>query len=449
MDPQRPLFDASPATPPIAGRTAAEFFAGVGLARMGLERAGWEVVFANDIEPAKRRMHDGHFGPSPHYHVGDIHDLARDPAQVPPALLAHASFPCTDLSLAGARKGLNAGQSSAFWGWIELLRAMDAEQRPKLLLIENVTGLLSSNNGADFRALVAAINDLGYAADAMMVDAAHFTPQSRPRLFVIGVSYPPPPCGEGLGEGVEAGTRLTANQADTRLNNGDSDYPGSSPLPDPPHQGEGDSVASVMRGISAEELQPSTVRPPKLVEAIRASADLHWDLWDLPEPPPYGVVQLEEVLDRLPGDSPQWWNTERAAYLLNQMSDRHRQTADKMIAGKKLSYGAVFRRVRNGRSMAELRTDGLAGCLRTPKGGSGRQILFEAGRGEYRVRLMNPDECARLMGAEGYCITTPLNQALFGFGDAVCVDAVAWVAQHRLNPVAESILSQSACVTKD
>jgi DNA (cytosine-5)-methyltransferase 1 len=448
MDPQRPLFDASPAVPPIAGRTAAEFFAGVGLARMGLERAGWEVVFANDIEPAKRRMHDGHFGPSPHYHVGDIHDLARNPAQVPPALLAHASFPCTDLSLAGARKGLNAGQSSAFWGWIELLRAMGAEQRPKLLLVENVTGLLSSHNGADFRALVAAINDLGYAADAMMIDAAHFTPQSRPRLFVIGVSYPPPPCGEGLGEGVEADTRPTTNETDPRLTSGQTWYPGSTPLPDPPHQGEGDSAPSAAIRLSVEELQPSTVRPPKLIEAIRASADLHWDLWDLPEPPPYGVVQLEEVLDRLPGDSPQWWSTERAAYLLNQMSDRHRQTADQMIVGKKLSYGAVFRRVRNGRSMAELRTDGLAGCLRTPKGGSGRQILFEAGRGEYRVRLMNPDECARLMGAEGYRITTPLNQALFGFGDAVCVDAVAWVAQHRLNPVAEAILGAAACPEK-
>jgi DNA (cytosine-5)-methyltransferase 1 len=396
MDSQRPLFDASPAAPPIAGRTAAEFFAGVGLARMGLERAGWQIVFANDIEPAKRRMHDGHFGPSPHYHVGDIHDLAREPAQVPPALLAHASFPCTDLSLAGARKGLNAGQSSAFWGWIELLRAMGPEQRPKLLLVENVTGLLSSHSGADFRALVAAINDLGYAADAMMVDAAHFTPQSRPRLFVIGVE-----------------------------------------------------ASLVREPIAVDELAESTIRPAKLVEAIGASSDLRWDLWDLPEPPPYGVVQLEEVLDRLPGDSPQWWSTERAAYLLNQMSDRHRQKADGMIAGKKLSYGAVFRRVRNGRSMAELRTDGLAGCLRTPKGGSGRQILFEAGRGEYRVRLMNPDECARLMGAGGYRITTPLNQALFGFGDAVCVDAVAWVAQHRLNPVAEAILGVAACPGKD
>lgn len=397
MDPQQPLFDASPAPPPVSGRTAAEFFAGVGLARMGLEKAGWEVVFANDIEPAKRRMHDGHFGPSPHYHVGDIHELARDPGQVPAALLAHASFPCTDLSLAGGRRGLNAGQSSAFWGWVELLRAMDAQRRPKLLLIENVTGLLSSHGGADFRALVAAINDLGYAADAMMVDAAHFTPQSRPRLFVVGVA-------EELLEGPPAQDRIAGPQ----------------------------------------KLDTSTVRPAKLVEAIQACGDLRWDLWELPEPPPYGVVQLEEVLDRLPGDSPQWWSAERAAYLLNQMSDRHRQTAEGMIAGKKLSYGAVFRRVRNGRSMAELRTDGLAGCLRTPKGGSGRQILFEAGRGEYRVRLMNPDECARLMGAAGYRVSTPLNQALFGFGDAVCVDAVAWVAEHRLNPVAEAIASAAA-----
>lgn len=391
MDPQNRLFDASPGPSPVEGWTAAEFFAGVGLARMGLERAGWRVVFANDIEPTKHRMHAGHFGPSPHYVVGDIHDLAVDPAGVPTTLLAHGSFPCTDLSLAGGRKGLNAGESSAFWGWIELLRAM-GERRPPLLLIENVTGLLSSNGAADFRELIKAINDLGYAADAMMVDAAHFTPQSRPRLFVVGVADPALP-----------------QEEDGKM-------------------------------LSVEDLEPSTVRPAKLVEAIRRSADLGWALAALPEPPPYGAVPLEAVLDRLPPDDPQWWSTERAEYLLSQMSERHRATADAMIAGKRLSYGTVFRRVRKGKSMAELRTDGLAGCLRTPKGGSGRQILFEAGRGAYRVRLMNPDECARLMGADGYRVTVSLNQALFGFGDAVCVDAVAWVAEHRLNTAAKRIV---------
>lgn len=85
--------------------------------------------------------------------------------------------------------------------------------------------------------------------------------------------------------------------------------------------------------------------------------------------------------------------------------------------------------------MAELRTDGLAGCLRTPKGGSGRQILFKAGKGLYQVRLLTARECARLQGVpDDYQIAVPLNQALFGFGDAVCVPAIEWITQHYLLP---------------
>jgi DNA (cytosine-5)-methyltransferase 1 len=390
---QRPLFDASPCPDPVVGWTALEFFAGVGLARCGLERAGWEVVFSNDLDPAKRRMHDGHFGPTPHYLLRDVHELAGEPDAVPDALLAHASFPCTDLSLAGGRRGLDAGQSSAFWGWTRLLGSL-GERRPPLVLVENVVGLLSSHGGADFTALVGELNHLGYAVDAMMVDAAHFTPQSRPRLFVVGVA---------------------ADRADRSC------------------------------CVSLDELQPSTVRPAKLLESIRANRDADWALYDLPEPPAYGATALESIVDRdLADDDPQWWSDERADYLLNQMSPRHRAEADRRIAAKKVSYATVFRRVRltptGKRSMAELRTDGLAGCLRTPKGGSGRQILFVAGRGRYQVRLLNAQECARLMGAGDYNVTVPLNQALFGFGDAVSVDAVAWVAEHRLNPEAERLV---------
>src|SRR5436853_4519348 len=106
-----------------------------------------------------------------------------------------------------------------------------------------------------------------------------------------------------------------------------------------------------------------------------------------------------------------------------------------MIAARDYSYGAVFRRVRNGVSMAELRTDGIAGCLRTPRGGSGRQILFKAGHGKYFVRLLTARECARLMGADEFTIDVPLNQALFGFGDAVCVPAIRWIAKNYLNAV--------------
>jgi DNA (cytosine-5)-methyltransferase 1 len=132
-----------------------------------------------------------------------------------------------------------------------------------------------------------------------------------------------------------------------------------------------------------------------------------------------------------------WWSRERAEYLLNQMSPKHRAEAEAMIQGRDISYGTVFRRVRNGRSMAELRTDGIAGCLRTPRGGSGRQILFVAGKGQFAVRLLTPRECARLMGADDFVIKVPLNQALFGFGDAVCVPVIEWIANNYLNPLWE------------
>jgi DNA (cytosine-5)-methyltransferase 1 len=96
--------------------------------------------------------------------------------------------------------------------------------------------------------------------------------------------------------------------------------------------------------------------------------------------------------------------------------------------------------VRKGKSMAELRTDGIAGCLRTPRGGSGRQILFKAGYGQYHVRLLTPRECARLMGADDFTIEGSLNQALFGFGDAVCASAVEWISQYYLTPMVVEML---------
>jgi DNA (cytosine-5)-methyltransferase 1 len=147
------------------------------------------------------------------------------------------------------------------------------------------------------------------------------------------------------------------------------------------------------------------------------------------------ALSLKDVLERLPADSPFWWSDERRDYLLSQMSERHTEKLQQMRECKKLSYGTVFRRVRNGRSMAELRTDGVAGCLRTPRGGSGRQILVEAGGGQVRARLLTPRECARLMGANGFAINVTLNKALFGFGDAVCVPVIAWIAEHYLNPL--------------
>ena len=133
----------------------------------------------------------------------------------------------------------------------------------------------------------------------------------------------------------------------------------------------------------------------------------------------------------------------RVDYLLNQMSAKHLKIVREMTNRAYYSYGTIFRRVRKGKSMAELRTDGLAGCLRTPRGGSGRQILVKAGCGKCLARLLNPRECPRLMGADDYKVKVPLNQALFGFGDAVCVPVIEWLANYYLNPLVNELTTRS------
>jgi DNA (cytosine-5)-methyltransferase 1 len=261
-----------------------------------------------------------------------------------------------------------------------LLDAM-GDRRPPLVLLENVTGFLSSHGGRDFEQALVALNRLGYAVDAFIIDAAWFVPQSRPRLFVVG----------------------------TR-----------------------DTTPIIREKWQAHRFFESRLRPKALADFILTHPEIDWCVRDLPEPPSAGP-RLETILEDLPVTAPEWWSPERAAYLLNQMSERHRALAERMIAGDRWSYGTVFRRMRHGKSMAELRTDGIAGCLRTPRGGSGRQILFKAGFGQYQARLITPREAARLMGADDYAIAVPLNQALFGFGDAVCVPVIAWIAEHYLN----------------
>jgi DNA (cytosine-5)-methyltransferase 1 len=372
--------------PPPRQRTFAEFFAGVGLMRIGLERQGWKIAFANDICQDKYEMYAAHFEDADdHFVVEDVHKLSAD--DVPTVTLATSSFPCNDLSLAGARAGLKGRQSSAFYGFVRVLREM-RRRRPRFVLLENVTGFLTSHSGTDFRSALLDLNRLGYVVDPFIIDAIHFVPQSRQRLFVVGELA-----------------------VDTE-------------------------VASIEEKAKNAEFFESEIRPRALAEFIFTNPGINWRLRHLP-PLPKSRRRLTSILENLPGDAPEWWSEKRTAYLLNQMSQRHRIVADKMINSAGWSFGTVFRRVRAGGSMAELRVDGIAGCLRTPRGGSGRQILVKAGFGEFYARLLTPRECARLMGADDFVISGSLNQALFGFGDAVCVPVIEWIAENYLNPVIE------------
>lgn len=364
----------------------AEFFAGIGLVRLALERQGWHVNFANDIDPKKAEMYRHNWPRDDHLIVGDIHAINAD--EVPSCTLFTASFPCNDLSIAGRWEGLHGKESSSFWGLVRIIRDL-GERRPHLVMLENVVGFLMSRGGRDFEQALRALNEVGYTVDAIILNAIHWVPQSRPRLFVLA-------------------------QRD---------------------EGQQTCSCALM----------SDARPEALFNFITAHPDIRWDIRDVPRLPP-PRAQLTDIIQDLPNDDPHWWNRARTEYFFNQLSERHAEQARQMIAGRSYTYATAFRRVRYGKSMAELRTDGIAGCLRTPRGGSGRQILFKAGRGKYQVRLLTARECARLQGVpDSYIIDVPMNQALFGFGDAVCVPAIEWIAQHYLTPVASRLSPGTPC----
>ena len=172
---------------------AAEFFAGMGLMRAGLERAGISTVFANDIDETKARLYADNWGDDC-LNVGDIRELRGD--DIPNADLATASFPCTDTSLAGKYQGLNGAQSSLVLDFLRILEEM-GERAPRTLMIENVMGFLTANGGRDWETVVVGLQNLGYETDHIVVNANAFVPQSRARVFLFGhkgsISLPTPP----------------------------------------------------------------------------------------------------------------------------------------------------------------------------------------------------------------------------------------------------------------
>ena len=160
-----------------------EFFAGGGMARLGLGD-GWSSLFANDFDRVKAETYRANFGGDPI----DTRNVWRLTAADLPgqADLAWASSPCQDFSLAGARAGLGGGKSSAFFGFWKLMAALAKEGRaPRTIVIENVPGLFTSHGGLDFEAVCQAMAGAGYRFGALEVDAADYVPQSRVRCVIV------------------------------------------------------------------------------------------------------------------------------------------------------------------------------------------------------------------------------------------------------------------------
>lgn len=366
---------------------AAEFFAGIGLVRQGLEAAGVQVVFANDIEPAKREMYTQHFGEAgaSHFVLGDIGQIAG--THLPEVDLAWASFPCTDLSLAGNRRGLHGEESGTFWHFTRILEEM-GPARPNVVALENVPGFATSHGGADLVTAIRELNRLGYSADVLTLDARRFVPQSRPRLFVVGALDAP------------------------------------------------DDALDALHS----ELRPDWLQTPYGDPSLRMHRA------KLPDPPAPLTGGLAQVIQQ---DGVEWWDFERTQRFLGSLSEYQAQRLNALREQAFISYRTAYRRTRKGVAVWEIRPDDIAGCLRTARGGSSKQAVVSAGRGRVDVRWMTPLEYARLMGAGDYNIDGIRgNQVLFGFGDAVCVPVISWLAKHYLVPLMKGELGAASPALK-
>ena len=347
---------------------AAEFFAGIGLVGDALTPEGIEVIWANDIDPVKERLFKANHDPSV-FHLADVRTVTGE--ELRDIHLATASFPCTDVSIAGNRAGLAGAETGLFYEFHRVLGEM-RDRAPAVVLLENVVGLSSSNGGEDLGRAFGLLNGLGYICDLVHVDARWFVPQSRPRIFIVGSKKP---------------------------------------------------LSTELSG----DLEHSPLRPAWYKAFVARHPELHIQTYALTPPVPE-THALDTVTERLSHEDGRWWDEARRQAFLGSLSEINIVRVEELRKADRMSWRTAYRRTRQGKPVWEIRADAIAGCLRTARGGSSKQALVEAGQGVVRVRWMTAREYARLQGVPEFALGgVSESQAMFGFGDAVCVPAVRWL----------------------
>jgi DNA (cytosine-5)-methyltransferase 1 len=366
-----------------------EFFAGGGMARAGLGE-GWRCLFANDFDRKKAESYRANWG-GEELHVGDVREIST--GQLPGrADLVWASFPCQDLSLAGAGAGLKGERSGTFWPFWELMKVLRKEGRaPSLIVLENVCGALTSHGGKDFTKICEALAMERYRFGALVIDAALFVPQSRPRLFIIAARE----------DVAVPGSLLRSEAIQSR------------------------GLFHTRALVAAHERLPKALRN-------------NWLWLNLPAPSLRDTT-LIDIVEDAPTDV-SWHSAAEMQALIAMMSEVNlAKIAEAKRAGRRMA-GTLYRRTRyqNGEKIqrAEARFDEVAGCLRTPAGGSSRQYVLVVDKGRVRSRLMSARETARLMGlSEEYALPGTYSDAYHLTGDGVVVPVVRHVAANLLEPL--------------
>lgn len=184
--------------------TFASFFSGIGGFDLGFERAGFNVRVQCENNPFCRSILERHW---PHVHnFKDIKEVS--PTDVPPSDVWAGGFPCQDVSVArmGPRAGLKGKRSGLFFEFARLLE----QCLPRVLVIENVPGLLSSHGGRDFEVIIRTLAGFGYSVGWRLLNSRYFgVPQSRQRVYIVGCYRDPKGPGQVLFES-ECGARNAA-----------------------------------------------------------------------------------------------------------------------------------------------------------------------------------------------------------------------------------------------
>lgn len=365
-----------------------EFFAGGGMARAGLG-AGWSCLFANDFDHKKGLTYQANWGTDGELKVGDIKLIKADDLPGHPDLV-WGSFPCQDLSLAGGGAGLKGERSGTFYPFWDVMKGLIAADRaPKIIALENVCGTLTSHGGKDFRAICDTFVKSGYRYGAVVIDAALFVPQSRSRLFVIGV-------------------RADVEVPETLL----------SPGPINPFH---------TRGLRSA------------YDAISASARKSWLWWNVPTPA-HRNSTFADLIEEKPA-SVEWHTAAETRQVLAMMSEINLAKVEAAKRAGRRMVGGIYKRTRHDDEgakvqRAEVRFDDVAGCLRTPAGGSSRQVIIVVDGNKVRSRLISARETARLMGLpDDYKLPKNYNEAYHLTGDGVAVPVVRHIAHHLFEPL--------------